>query len=90
MEKIFCAAVKIIQNEGAYPLIICGHRHADCWETAHEHHITYLTENTIQGFLTDSNRFVDRYEAKKIAVAANQLIVPIEETYAELYSEDIY
>ena len=43
-----------------------------------------------EGFWTDTDNFVDRYTAKEIAVAANQLIVPIEETYLELYSEDVW
>ena len=50
----------------------------------------YLKSTATQGFLTNDNRFVDRYEAKKIAVTANQLIVPEKDTYAELYSEDVW
>ena len=42
----------------------------------------------IQGFLTDDGYFVDRYEAKKIAQKANQIV---EETnLLQLFSEDIW
>ena len=50
----------------------------------------YDKKSAIQGFLTNKDRFVDRYEAKEIAIAANQLIVPEEETYTELFSEDVW
>lgn len=70
--------------------ISTGRRHADCFYWMKQHDITYNKETARQGFLTNTNRFVDRYEAKDIAVAANQLIVPLEETYAQLYSEDVW
>jgi hypothetical protein len=43
----------------------------------------------IQGFLTSTNRFVDRYEAMVIAVANNQLI-GVPNNKEKLFSEDIY
>ena len=41
-----------------------------------------------QGFLTNKNRFVDREEGMKIAIAAGQ----VDETYhkRDLFSEDLY
>lgn len=45
--------------------------------------------NCEQGFLTNLNRFVDRKEALKIAIAANQELHKWCDT-DELYSEDIF
>ena len=43
---------------------------------------------SIQGFLTNKNRFVDREEGMKIAIDANQLISNT--TSKILFSEDLY
>lgn len=51
-----------------------------------------------QGFLTNTGRFVDRREAKRIAEAAKQIIanerdakgVPFKRTHPELFSEDLW
>lgn len=80
--KIIKAAIKINQD------VYTGIRHADIYEELYQ--LKIPTRNAIEGFLTDAGNFVDRYEAKKIALAANQLIVPEEETYAALYSEDVW
>lgn len=42
-----------------------------------------------QGFVTSHNRFVDRIEARKIAVAADQLIWR-DAGLPELFSEDVW
>lgn len=42
-----------------------------------------------QGFVTSTGRFVDRYAAKTIAVAANQQ-VPGHHNLPQLYSEDVW
>jgi len=46
----------------------------------------------IQGFVTDTGRFVDREEAWKIAEAAGQLIerAPTDGRGGTLYSEDVW
>ncbi len=71
--------------------VICGRRHCNCFQT---HYI--LSDNRpehIQGFITNTNRFVDRKEAYKIAFEANQIIGP-NKGYSEnsigLTSEDLY
>jgi len=46
--------------------------------------------NSIQGFLTNKNRFVDRKEALKIAKDMNQIIIKINDRKTLLYSEDLY
>lgn len=89
MEKIMIAAIQIttIEND---TFVMTGVRHADIWEDIHRMRAHIKMRRKTEGFLTNTNRFVNRVEAKKIAVAANQLIVPEKETFTELYSEDIY
>jgi hypothetical protein len=73
-------------------IVLCGHRHVDVM-----HQMKALTgkrsvENEcgkyVQGFITNENEFVDRVDAAKIAVSANQIIQPFDPTC--LYSEDLY
>lgn len=75
-------------DENNYPVIITGLRHADILEKMFKYKIKYNKDKSIQGFITDENQFLDRYEAKKEAKKYNQII---EETkLAELFSEDIW
>ncbi len=58
--------------------IICGHRHQDCFiileNLLEKNKISYKPPCREQeGFLTSENRFVDRVEAFKIAVASKQI-----------------
>jgi hypothetical protein len=74
-------------------LVVLGHRHGQCiWTVAS---LTGLRSVTIaedatgeneQGFLTNTNRFVTREEAAKIAFAARQTETELD----ILYSEDLY
>lgn len=43
-----------------------------------------------QGFITEDYHYVDRTEAKKIAVEANQLVTDIRLTSHHLFSEDVW
>lgn len=51
-----------------------------------------------QGFITSAGRFVDRYEARKIAEAAGQIIagridkdgIPYKADHPQLFSEDVW
>ena len=88
--KLIAAAVKFCEPESRYPQIMTATRHADVYFKMHLHSIKYDKATAVEGFLTDDNRFVDRHEAKAIAIAANQLIVPIEKTFPALYSEDVW
>ena len=85
-EKVMAAACKVLTEDNV--LIFTAKRHVDVREKLYLNNIKY--KNIIDGFWTNKDRFVNRVEAKKIAVTANQLIVPIEETYPELYSEDVW
>lgn len=84
-EKIIAAACKVCDDKNTF--ILTSDRHANIKEILSNFHIK---SDVTDGFWTNRDRFVDRIEAKKIAVAANQLIVPIEETYPTLYSEDVW
>lgn len=85
--KVVAAAIKLSSD---YPHIFIAERHVDIYEMLRDSNIRYNKSECVEGFLTDNDQFVDRIEAKKIAVAANQLIVPLEETYPALYSEDVW
>lgn len=74
-------------------IVVCGHRHGQCiWTVASltglrtVTHAEDATGEHEQGFLTNTNRFVDRKEAAIIAFAASQIDTQIE----ILYSEDLY
>lgn len=85
-EKVIAAACKVLVEDNI--LVFTAKRHVDIWEKFHFDNIKY--KSITDGFWTNKDRFVNRVEAKKIAVAANQLIVPIEETYPGLFSEDVW
>ena len=88
-EKIVAAAIKFYSNDSPdFPTIMTARRHVDIRERLNL--TNFYSYDEIEGFWTSNDRFVDRYEAKEIAVAADQLIVPIEETYNALYSEDVW
>lgn len=80
--------------------VICGRRHFNCIKTnammlgfPYSEKAMKIVKTEIQGFLTNTNRFVDRKEAYKIAFEADQIIGP-NKGYSEnsigLTSEDLY
>ena len=89
--RLVASAIKFFTIDNPdYPIIFTGKRHSDIFEKMFKMGIKYNKTTAVQGFITDDNKFVDRIEAKKIAVENNQLIVPIEDTYFQLFSEDIW
>lgn len=80
--------------------VICGRRHHNCFATKmavmDETNTLSLVERTdlackppiVQGFLTNTDRFVDRKEAFLIAKKAGQLL--LEKKNETLFSEDIF
>ena len=88
IEKIVSAAIKfkIIPNEKCFH-ILCAKRHADILEYMFNHHIEYDKNTAVQGFMTNEDRFVDRYEAAIIAFTASQID---DKSINILYSEDIW
>lgn len=88
MEQLICSAIKFRMINSEYFHIMCGKRHADIFETMFHLGIKYDKITHIQGFMTDNNRFIDRYEAYEIAKANGQLIC--EGDSRILYSEDVW
>lgn len=103
-EYILCAAIwykdlpvkKEIPNDRRLPrnieqgVVFCGHRHPHC--LYHMVAIYGLRQceagHEVQGFLTNTNRFVTREQAAIIAKQANQIIST--HKVETLYSEDLY
>lgn len=101
-EYILCAAVlfeddakhkeqpKNIDNG----FVVCGRRHNNCFATAYDligkEHVDYFVSNDIWiitcGFITSTDRFVNREEASQIAFDANQ----VDKKYEILISEHLY
>ncbi|MBS1960755.1 MAG: hypothetical protein JST04_00960 [Bdellovibrionales bacterium] len=69
-----------------------GYRHVNCMELLNKltEGYYYNIANLTYGFLTNTNRFVDRKEAYIIAKAANQIIEPIDHDMGILTSENLY
>lgn len=109
MEKVLCAAIyyndgqtyehRVINKNVGF--VVCGYRHADCIETfkfiadgfRYPYNAIMLRKEEVMGFITNTNRFVDRQEAYKIAFAADQMIGPNKgypENEIGLTSEDLY
>lgn len=94
---IICAAIKIEHNDNVgnplEPIIICGHRHGDCYKI-----IKYLDINRVsekQGFINHKGAFLDRKEALAHARECGQLnettrYYQEDHNINELYSEDLY
>ena len=88
-EIILCAA---INYKG---IIICGHRHGDCYTVLRDLLSKYITPDDLperedQGFLTSFNRYVDREEAFLIAQANDQIQFGKDCTDKILISENLY
>jgi hypothetical protein len=103
-ETIICAAIwyKELPTQTFLPknikngIIVCGHRHGHCIDIVKMLSGLRTVQiapdgvgETIQGFLTNTNRFVDRTEAYQIAKERNQLN-DRHHSEGTLYSEDLY
>ena len=89
MAKLVAAAIKFYPKDSEYPVIVSGKRHCDCLEWMFKHQVEYDKMTQEQGFLTEENLFVDRYEA--MYLAHNQVLSP--ELYKPgrpLFSEDVW
>jgi len=105
-EYILCAAIwyKDLPTQRLLPknvdkgIVVCGHRHGHCIDIMRSlgtlRSVTFGPDSVgehEQGFLTSTNRFVDRLEAAEVAVSQGQvwrnfLINP----KVGLFSEDLY
>lgn len=82
MQRIICSAIYLPDNNKHVHqpknietgFVIAGRRHHNCFATAKiMGYDRTLNLREIQGFITSDDLFVDRKEAYKIAVAANQI-----------------
>lgn len=82
---------KIIESALKYPdqTIYTGKRHSDCFQKAIESSQHSIQENPTQGFITNQGRFVDRKEARKIAIESHQCSIKTIKPN-ELLSEDLW
>ena len=94
MPRIVASAIKFKQYGCEYFDIMCGKRHNDILYRMFTNRINYDRETAVQGFLTDANQFVDRYDAYCLACDAGQIEPKVVEEYEvgvpQLYSEDLW
>ena len=92
MEKIICAAIKIVETGKVF----YGHRHDQCLNSLNNelswtmNRQEILKVKKVQGFVTSEGRFVDRKEGLKIALENDQIIDKTQIRGDNLYSEDLY
>lgn len=91
MPRIVAAAIQFYPEDSEYPQIVCGKRHCDCYEWMFKHRVVYDRSNYTEGFLTQENQFVDRYEAMHMALECGQIAPEdVENVNSPLYSEDLW
>lgn len=90
MPKIIAAAIKFYPKDSEYHQIVCGKRHCDCYEWMFAHRVVYDRSTYTEGFLTNTDQFVDRYEAMNMALEWGQLKENGYESGQPLYSEDLW
>ncbi len=92
MPKLISSAIKFKPKGSEYFQIMCGKRHCNILEMMYKLGIEYERASAVQGFLTEEDQFVDRYDAYIMAIQSNQLVEPMPDSlnYKELYSEDIF
>jgi hypothetical protein len=89
-EKIDCAAIR--HADGTVFTVPRPGRHHDVIAAMTQARKPYNGPGIgqhVQGFVTDTGRFVDRYEARRIAEEASQLL-DRESGLPQLYSEDVW
>ena len=82
-------------NEG---IVVCGHRHHNCIDIMASlgklRSVKFAPDGvgeSIQGFMTSKNRFVDRLEAAEIAISSGQVDRRLlDNPLIGLFSEDLY
>lgn len=97
MEYILCAAIHYQDGEKYVHqpkniesgIVVAGRRHHNCFTTMAQF-ITDRTKKKVQGFITSTDRFVDRAEAYTIAKAAGQILMNENRNTQILISEDLY
>lgn len=89
--KIVSSAIKFQVLGSDYFQIMCGKRHRDVLLYMFSLGIKYNKQTAVQGFLTDSDQFVDRKIARVIAENNGQIIFnEHNKSMDELFSEDLW
>lgn len=100
-EYILCSAIHFNDNKQHVHqpknidigFVVCGRRHHNCFATFPAVGVTKPDRiermDEVQGFLTNTDRFVDREEGLEIARAADQ-ILPNRNPTKRLFSEDLW
>ena len=73
MAKIISAAIKFKPKGSEYFKIMCGTRHCNVLEMMLKLGSEYEKATSVQGFLTDDDQFIDRYDAALMAYWNGQL-----------------
>lgn len=85
-EIVICAAVLASSGE-----VIRCHRHHDGLRALADRKLEHSEHDRAQGFVTSRNRYVDRYEAMQLQLAAGiPSAAPGGYRGKQLFSEDIY
>ena len=96
---IICAAIKLTKKaemlNGNVEMIVCGHRHGNCFLVISELDPSWRKATKVQGFINHQGEFLDRKEAFEHAKEcgqcnATQRYYWEDHNQDELYSEDLY
>ena len=91
MSKIIHSAIWFkLKDTNEYPMIFTGLLHADIYERIFKTGFKLSEISVCEGFMTQDNRFVDRYEAYDIAREEGQIISNNYWKNGGLYSEDLW
>ena len=74
MPKLVAAAIKFKPKGCDYFQIMCGKRHCNVLEMMYNLRIEYDKLSATQGFLTDEDQFIDRYDAAQMAYRNGQIL----------------
>ncbi len=93
---IICAAIKLnMNNDAKTEMVVCGHRHHNCFAIITQLNDPWRGCSKVQGFINHKGEFLDRKEALAHALECGQLSAThryYQEDHHinELYSEDLY
>lgn len=90
MPRLVSSAIKFQNTNSEYFDVMCGKRHSDILHRMFLMRIDYDRNTAVQGFMTDTNQFVDRYEAMELAYDAGQIDEKTYDSCRQLFSEDVW
>lgn len=92
VERIAAAAILVKGEVWTLPPPARHHVLIHAWSSAHFKNGARpsIPDDHEQGFVTSTGRFVDRYEARKIAEATGQLLPHAIRGRPQLFSEDVW